>query len=139
MASDKGLYWIALGVLALGVSNSLVNQHTGCFRSLAVRAAAIAQNLSAKAIDRIAMGEAVLGRGQATVARTQTAMDRAQVRMAFVQTVVARRQAEIVRLQNERVQAITRERISRAIARCPRKTVTVEAPPAPTAPDDGTI
>jgi hypothetical protein len=139
MASDKNMYWVALGVIALGLSNSFVSQHASCFRSVATRAAALAHDMSSRAKDRVAVAEALLGRGQATVARTQTAMDRAQVRMAFVQTVVARRQAEIVRLQNERVQAITRERISRAIARCPRKTVTVEAPPAPTAPDDGTI
>jgi hypothetical protein len=139
MASDKGLYWIALGVLALGLSNSLVNQHTGCFRSLAARAAATAQSLSAKAMDCMAMADALLGRSQATVARTQAAVDRAQVRMAFVQTAVARRQADVVRAANESVEAIARERANRTIVRCPKKTVTVEIPQPPAIPDEGTI
>jgi hypothetical protein len=139
MASDKNMYWVALGVIALGLSNSFVSQHASCFRSVATRAAALAHNMSSRAADRVAVAEALLGRSQATVARTQTAMDRAQVRMAFVQTVVARRQAEMVRLQSERIQVITQEKVNRALARCPQKTVTVEVPPAPTAPDDGTI
>jgi hypothetical protein len=139
MVSEKSLYWVALGVLALGLSHSFVGRNSGCIRAFAIRAAAVAQDLSVRAVDRVVMAEALLGRSQATVAHTQAAVDRAQVRMAFVQTAVARRQAEMVRLQSERIQVITQEKVNRALARCPQKTVTVEVPPAPTAPDDGTI
>jgi hypothetical protein len=139
MASDKGLYWMALGVLALGFGNSLVSQHSNCLRSFAGRAAVVVQQVSAQALDRVAMAEMMLGKGEASVARTQTAVDRAQVRVASVQSVLTRRQAGMVRLQSERIQMITQENVNRTLARCPRKTITVEIPEPPATPDEGTI
>jgi hypothetical protein len=139
MASAKGWYWIAVGVLALVVSNSFVNQHGDCLRSFAGRAAGMAQLLSAQALDRVAMAEMMLGKSQTSFARTQTAVARVQVRIASVNTTLARHQVEMVRLQSEAVQRITSERVNRTLARCPRKAITIEIPQPPVIPDDGTI
>jgi hypothetical protein len=139
MVSEKGVYWMALGVLALGLSNSLVNQHGDCLRGFAGRAVAVAEGLSAQAMSRVEMAEMMLGKGEAGVARTQATVGQAQVRLASVQTVLARHQAEMTRVQGERIQVITQERVNRALARCPRKTITVEVPQPPAIPNDGTI
>ena len=155
MVSDKALYWLTLGVLALGVSNSLMKNHAGCLRTLTSSAVSRVQQLSHPA-DIIVDGSDVdaLDRLDDLDRMAEDLPARVQVQLSNLPTDWASRQADwaqrraeweqrrveaINRIQSRRVEELTRRSVRHFVAgRCGQ--VRVQAPKVVVAvPDDGTI
>lgn len=138
--ADKAWYWLALGLLALGLNHAIVTGRLDLGRNLADRALAQGDRLSANAVRYLAFAQASVGLRSVQLSRVQPVMTRVQANLACAQATIARRQADmalrqagIMRLQRDQVRSMVIERM-----RLPRR---VEiAPPAPPAiPDDDTI
>jgi hypothetical protein len=97
MNSDRGWYLVAVGVLALGISNSSVGDSA---RGFLDRAAALADHVSARAIQAVAVAQLMSDRGDAGWAHAQTAVAKAQVRMALAQARIEAKRAVSTRVQS---------------------------------------
>ena len=103
---------MALGVLALAVTNGFVSQYT----TWAVRLADRSISMAEQALP----GYSNLGTPKRENGDLKRLV-RAQVRLALVQSTLARHRAEIVHVQVERVRARVMERGMDAIVACPRQ------------------
>jgi hypothetical protein len=135
MGSEKAWYWMAVGVLALFVSNNFAARHQGEVRCLASRSLAAFEQVSGHARQLGAMAEMMLGRGETGFARTQTTLARAQTRLASVQTVIAQHEAAFARIQGENDQIITMQELRGTVV-CPRQNLRMVIPQLA---QDGTI
>jgi hypothetical protein len=136
MVSEKGWYWVAVGVLALGVSNSFVNRHTDWAHGLADRSTQLVGQLSGHADRYAVMLETIFARGETGLARTQTTVARVQTRVAFVQADMVRRQADIVRLQTEKARMLANVKMHHVAVVCPQQKVRIDLPQPPAMNDD---
>jgi hypothetical protein len=102
MTSEKGIYWIAVGVLALIVSNSATNnigaRHEFASR-VADRSMAAAQRLACRGSQYLATLETFVGMQHSDSPRVEMAMMRAQTKLASLQTMIASEQSGIAQLQ----------------------------------------
>ena len=122
MISDKGLYWLVVGVLAAVVGNSLVARHADWAACLDAGSLRISQELTGRAMDLIGRINGSIGQSNE---QSQVAVARVQTRVAAIQTRVAVRQAEIARRQAERVR-ITAVRTAMRHLDCSAPDVAVE-------------
>jgi hypothetical protein len=90
MNSDRGWYLVAIGVLALGITNLSVGDSA---RGFLDRAAAVADHVSARAIQAVAVAQLISDRDDAGWAHAQSALAKAQVRMALTQARINARRA----------------------------------------------
>lgn len=111
MGSEKARYWMAVGVLALFVSNNFAARHEDEVRCLASRSVAAVEQVSGHATRLMAMAEMMLGRGEIRFVRTQTAMAGAQARLASVQSVIARHEAALARVQAGHARMVEMEQL----------------------------
>jgi hypothetical protein len=139
MASEKGLYWMAVGVLALGVSNSFINRHSDWAQCLADRSQLLVEQVSGQAMRYAAITEMTFGRSDAAFGRSQAAVARVQTCLASVQASIAPHQAEMIRKQTEKVHGIAIEQMQHAVVMCPQQNFDVDVVDTPEAPDDDTI
>lgn len=79
MTSEKASYWVAVGVLALVVSNSLADRHNDWTVLLAGRSIATVQRVSGQVMRYAAIAELIFRRGGAAFAGTQTATAHARL------------------------------------------------------------
>lgn len=119
MASEKACYWLALGVLALLVSNNFITRHEGVIGSLSRRSLAVAERVSDHATGFAATAGLMLDRDSTGFARTQATAARSQARLASMQTVLARQEAVFARLEAKRARVIALE--PRVTQICPRQ------------------
>jgi hypothetical protein len=138
MASERILYWAAVVVLAVFVGNHFANKYNG--GCLADRAMATVQGLSGEATHFVAFAQDMLG-GTPRFAGPELAMARVQSHFASMQADLARQQAACARLEAQRARMMALEQMQnvRIRAICPRQSVRVEVPQAPTVSHDGTI
>jgi hypothetical protein len=111
MGSEKARYWIAVGVLALFVSNNFAARHEDEVRCQASRSVAAVEQVSGHATRLMAMAEMMLGRGEIRFVRTQTAMAGAQARLASVPSVIARHEAALARVQAGHARMVEMEQL----------------------------
>jgi hypothetical protein len=111
MESEKVLYWMTLGVLAMAMTIGFVTEHRGWGDRLADRSIAIVSQASERARNYVEIASLMLGSGDGDSVRPLRAVViqnrvRAEVqnRLACTQQVLARRQAEMIRLQAMRMQ-----------------------------------
>lgn len=109
MASQKALYWMAVGLLALVVGNNLVSKLDHSCLAYKVRAAA--QRMSGQSDHLMAVTEVMLGRTSTRFDRAQTALAMAQSRLASVQTSVAHQEAVCARVEAVRARMMVREQL----------------------------
>lgn len=138
MASERGLYWLAVGVFALGIGNSLAKGPAEWACRLADRSVAMAEQVSARAVSYVAMAESLINRGDATYGRTEQAVLHAQIRLAHAQSQIAHHQAEMARVRAEKVRVLVLDRVNRRIP-CPEQKIVVEVPDPPAVSDNDTI
>ena len=131
MASEKALYWMAVGVAALFLGNSFVGGRSFA-PSIAGRSTATAQRISGQAMRYAMLAQVIFGRGDAGVVQAQTATARAQARLAVVQAATAHREAAMARMQAERIRVLA----SRGVVACPRQNLVIDLPEVPA---EGTI
>jgi hypothetical protein len=99
MASEKGIYWLAVGVLAIGLNSTLQQQEVRLAQCVTSRASALASNLMQRGLDYAIMAEAMLGRDPADSPRLQAALGRLQAKTARAQAELARQEAQRDMLQ----------------------------------------
>jgi hypothetical protein len=125
MASEKAVYWTAVAVLALAVTNGFVSEYRGWADRLAGRSISMVEQAS-----QIAAGYAKSGTPDSESGCLRR-MVRSQVRLAHVQSNLARRRAEIARVQVEGIRTQVMERGINAVVVCPRRVVITDLPQVP--------
>lgn len=128
MASDRGWYLIAVGVLALGLGNSTLNSHPDWLRNLTDRSAASAERMSAQAERYLGMAQILLGRSEASFGPAQSMLGRMQADVGVMQAEVARRQAEMARIEAANMPAISLPPVPSIRVSCPNIRVRVSQP-----------
>ena len=102
MNSDRGWYLVAVGVLALGISNSSIGNLSisDSVRGFLDRAAAVADHLSAEAMRGLAVAQLMSNRGDPGWAHAQGTIARAQTRLALVQAKIDAKRAVSTRVHS---------------------------------------
>jgi len=134
MASEKAIYWTAVGVLALAVMNGFVSQYRGWASRLADKSIAVVEQASEMAAGYVNLAA---GRENDGFKPKERAVVRAQVRLARVQSSLARHQAEMARVQAIRAQVM--EPGIQAVIACPRENLVITVPQPPQISEDGTF
>jgi hypothetical protein len=127
MISAKAGYWMAVGILALFVSNHIAGRYVNEGRCLADRSLAAVERVSGSATRYLATVETMLGRGETHLAGVQTRLACAETRLASVQTVIASHQAAMARVEAERAQMMALEQL-RGTVICPRQNLRMSLP-----------
>jgi len=107
MESEKMMYWVTLGVLAMAAITGAVTGRAGWGEQLADRSIAMMSRASAQAMNYAKIAGIVLGSGEEDSLPPVRTVLEAQNRLACVQRVLVRRQAELVRVQTMRVRVRT--------------------------------
>ena len=102
MNSNRGWYLVAVGVLALGISNSSIGNLSisDSVRGFLDRGVAVADNLSAEAMRAFAVAQLMSGRGEPSWAHAQATIARAQTRQALVQAKIDAKRAVSTRVHS---------------------------------------
>jgi hypothetical protein len=138
MFFEKAAYWMAVGVLALVISNNLAARHQGDIRCLASRSLAAVEQFSGHATRVLATAEMMLGRGEPRYVRAQTMVACAQSRLASVQSILAERESALARVQTEHARMVTIEQLRSAVI-CPRQNLRMTIPQPLSNLGEGTI
>jgi len=127
MISAKASYWMAVGVLALFVSNHFAGRFEDEARCLASHSMAAVEHLSGQATRIIAMTETMLGQGETHFAQTQTMVACVQTRLASVQTVIASHEAALARVEAEHARIEALQQLRGTLV-CPRQNLRMSLP-----------
>jgi hypothetical protein len=127
MVFEKAGYWIAVGALALFVSNNVAARHENEIRCLASRSLTAVEQVSGQATHLMAMAETVLGRSETRFVRTQTTLACAQTRLASMQAVIASHEAAFARVQAVPAQIATMRQLRGPVI-CPRQNLRIAMP-----------
>jgi hypothetical protein len=127
MISAKASYWMAVGILALFVSNHLASRYEDEAGRLAGRSMAVAQQISGQATHVMATAEMMFGGGEVHFVRAQNAMACAQTRLASVETALASHEAALAKVQAEREQLRSLQQL-RGTIMCPRQSLRMVMP-----------
>ena len=141
MESEKMMYWVTLGVLAMAATTGFVSEHRGWSDRLADQSLAIMTQASEKGKTYAEIAGLLWGSSEGDARRPvqleaafqNEFQDEAQREvdnhLACVQRVLARRQAEFDRLQAIRVQVRMIKRSPRTIV-WPARNMVIEVPQA---------
>ena len=140
MESEKVMYWLTLGVLALATTTGFVDGHRGWGDRLAERSLAFVSQASQTAANYAEIAGMAIGSGERDSASPSPAVidvhnfvqSEVQARLACVQSSLVRRQAEMMRLQAMRVQVRTMDRPARAMV-WSNPNIVIEVPQPPQA------
>jgi hypothetical protein len=127
MVFEKAAYWIAVGVLALFVTNHFAGRYEDEARCLASQSLAAVEQLSGQATRVIAVTETMFGRGETHFVETQTMVACAQTRLASLQTVIASHEAALARVQVEHARTEALQQLRGSIV-CPRQNLRIAVP-----------
>ncbi len=119
MVFEKTAYWMAVGVLALIVSNNLVSRHGLNLGSLPNRSFAAVEQVAGDATELLGSAEDIVGRAGTHFAHSQSTLACLQTRLASVQSRIAQREAVLARVQAQRARMVAMEQI-RSTALCSR-------------------
>ena len=80
MATDKAIYWLAVGAVALGLNSKYQQGEFRCAHRLADCAVRSAEHVAQRSLVAVSMAEVMLGRNPAEVAQLQAALGRFEAR-----------------------------------------------------------
>ncbi|MGO9646939.1 MAG: hypothetical protein ACLPOO_02675 [Terriglobales bacterium] len=134
MASEKALYWMAVGLLTFVMGSHFVSQLDG--RCFAAKSRVVAERISGKADRLMAMADVMLGRTSTRFDRAQAAFAMTQVRVASMQTSFARQEAACARLSGIRARMVVQQQLQQMQIPvvCPRQRVELVIPAPPASP-----
>jgi hypothetical protein len=143
MESEKIMYWLTLGVLAMATITGFAAEHRGWEGRLAQRTISMMSQASEVAANYSGLADTVLGRSEndsaspalAELAVNSDIQNNVQAHLACAQRILVRRQAELVRLQAMRVRVQALDRAPRTIV-WPARNIVVEIPQTPEEPED---
>jgi len=134
MESEKIVYWMTLGVLAMATVTGVVTEHRGWGERLADRSIAMMSQAPERAMNYLEIADMMLGSGEGHSVRPPRVVVDVQTdvqnRLACVQRVLVRRPAEMARSQAMRVQLQMLERAPRTIV-WPNPDIVVDIPQPP--------
>jgi hypothetical protein len=140
MESDKLIYWMTLGVLAVATVSGLATGYPGWSDRLADRSIAMMAQASGVARNYAEIAGMVLGREEDSEDSSPALIDiqddvqnEIQPRLACAEHILVRRQAQLARLQALKVRVRMMERAPRAIV-WPNPNIVVEVPQLPEMP-----
>jgi hypothetical protein len=124
MVFEKAVYWMAVGVLALVVSNNLASRHGLNLDSLNAgslpnRSFAAVEAVADDATQILGTAEQVFSRAGTHYVRSQSTLACLQTRVASVQSRIAQREAVLARVQAHRARMVAMEQMS-GVALCSR-------------------
>jgi hypothetical protein len=139
MASQKALYWMAVGLLALIMGNHFVSKFEG--NCLAYKARAAADRISSKADRLMALADVMSGRTSTQIERAQTVMVMTQTRLASVQSGLTRQEAACARLEGSRARMMVLQQLEHVQIPvvCPRPRAGFVIPLPPVTPGEDPI
>jgi hypothetical protein len=134
MESEKMLYWVTLGILAMATTTGFVTDHPGWGGRLANRSISMMSQATERVMNYADIADTVFGSGERDSVRPQPSVvaiqSEVQTRLACMHRVLALRQSEMARWQEMRVRLQIRQRTPRTIVwRNPRLSIEVPQPP----------
>lgn len=136
MESDKLIYWMTLGVLAIATISGLATAHQGWGDRIANRSIAMMAEASDVARNYAEIAGMVLGREEdsedptpALINIQNDVQNEIQPRLACAEHILVKREAQLARLQALRLQVRVVERVPRAIVLANPNVVEVLQPP----------
>jgi hypothetical protein len=121
MASEKGIYWLAVGMMAVLFGNSLAVHQHDLYPRLARRTLAAAEQVFDEATSHI--DTAIMASSQPGNRSTYPAFvaARGQTRLASVQAKLACGEARLARLQAHQERMMALAQVRSAMVVCPRQ------------------
>jgi hypothetical protein len=105
MRSETGWYWLAAGVLALGVNGAYRDGQLGWVHCLADRAAAFVEQASERGLQAVTTAEVMLGRSPETLGRTEATFQKLQSKMVAQRVAQAQRHIAMAQARQQIAQA----------------------------------
>jgi hypothetical protein len=105
MRSETGWYWLAAGVLALGLNGAYQDGQLGFVHCLADRATAFVEQASGRGLRAVTMAELMLGRSPETFGRTEATFQKLQSKMVAQRVAQAQRQIAMAQARQQVAQA----------------------------------
>ncbi|HZS96219.1 MAG TPA: hypothetical protein VFA40_05540 [Terriglobales bacterium] len=112
MRTDKAWYWLAAGVLALGLNGAYQDGQLGWAHVLADRAAAAVERASLRGQHFVAMAEIMLGREPQAFGHTQAAIERIQNRIVCDRVAHAQRQIAMAHVREQLAEAKVQQKMA---------------------------
>ena len=104
MRSEKAWYWLAAGVLALGLNGAYQDGQFGRAHFLANRASALIERASARSLHFVTMAEVLLGQ-KGDFDRTEAALQKIQSKLVCERVSKAQRQLAMAQMRQQLVEA----------------------------------
>lgn len=114
MRSNHAWYWLAAGVLALGLNGAYQDGQLGWAHVLVDRAAGVVERASMRGQHFLAMAELMLGHTPADFARTEASIQRVQDRIVCDRLAQAQRKMAMARVREQLVQAHLQQKMAMA-------------------------
>jgi hypothetical protein len=114
MRSEKAWYWLAAGVLALGLNGAYQDGQLSWAHCLAGRAANMVEGASERAVRFVTMTEVMLGRSPETFGWAETAIQRIQAKLVCERVAMARRQIAMAQVRQQLAQDGLRRKLDLA-------------------------
>ena len=80
MASEKAIYWLAVGVVALGLNSTYQRSESCWVQRMAGRSVRVAERAAQRGLNLLSLAEVMIGRNPADLARLQGALARLEAR-----------------------------------------------------------
>jgi hypothetical protein len=112
MRTDKAWYWLAAGVLALGLNGAYQDGQLGWAHVLADRATTAVERVTFRGQHFIAMAEMMLGREPQALGHTQAAIERIQNRIVCDRVARAQRQMAMAQVREQLAQAKVQQKMA---------------------------
>jgi len=117
MTSEKAWYWLAAGVLALGLNGAYQDGQFGWVHGIADHSTEIVERASMRGLSFVSAAEVMLGRNPNALRWTDAALQKVQGKMACKRIEMAERQIDVGRMQRDLAMA----RVDRQMARVQMK------------------
>jgi hypothetical protein len=117
MASEKAWYWLAAGVLALGLNGAYQDGQFGWVHGIADRSTEIVERASMRGLSFVTAAEVMFGRNPDAMGWTNATLQRVQGKLARKRIEMAERQIDMGRMQRDLALA----RVDRQMARVQMK------------------
>lgn len=116
MASNKAWYWLAAGVLALGVNGAYQDGELHWVHRLTCHAASLVERASEEGLRMLATAEVALGRNPEALARTEATLQKLQMRIACKRIEMTRREVDMAQVQRDLAAARIDEQVAKVQA-----------------------
>ena len=117
MASEKAWYWLAAGVLALGLNGAYQDGQLGWAHGLVNHSAEVVEDASIRGLGVLASGEGWRGKNPAHSGWMEATLQRVQGKLTCKRIEMAERQIDMAQMQKDLAQA----RVERQLARVQMK------------------